>query len=570
MAFSLEIDTLRETMDYYNTLLSTLNEQKQNINSEITKLINDGWSGKSKESFQEKDKDIKQKYEEFVSKVEVMKNILANEIEPKATELRKSCNNFINSFNDCGIVASPYNNNFILKHNFGFSHGSSNKLFLEYEGREKIKKDIENCITDDLPSIKKNLDEILNIENGFKYTSFSLSGEVSNCNTSIKKQEKSLGDFSSQFETYYSRVMDLDNSACGSFGQISGVTNPSVFSNTDFNISVKGIPSTKKIKELMEKENNISNLTDGEKQLLNYIKKLIGEDQYNKIKTELKMDDSRLIDKLLEGIINNKINPMEFQKEKIVISGDFEKEGGLYAKRNFIETAIKQIKEWKEKGEGDLTWMVVKSGYSDKDIELIEKAAEKYGVNLKYIESSKDLIGYINNGKNRDEVKITDISVFSHGLRNDNGTLALDYLGSEDMNITSEEIKESNISRNAFSNVHTYFGACNIGTVQNETSFALEWVKKTGGEAEAVCDPTPKSPLPNPGGQTSYKDMNLGREGIWNLKDKINRNINGINFDIDGSENYPTLSKEKNNSDIYWTEINEDGSVNKIEEGGPR
>ena len=264
-----------------------------------------------------------------------------------------------------------------------------------------------------------------------------------------------------------------------------------------------------------------------------------------------------------------KIEENQFSKERIVISGDFEASGD-YVARSFIETAIKQIKEWKLKDDGEITWAVVKAGYSDKDIELIKEAAKNDGVSLMFIDGSKQLFDYINNGKNRDEIKITDVSIFSHGLRDDNGTLALDYNGSDDMNITAKEIKESNINKNAFSNVHTFFGSCNSGTIQNDTSFAIEWVKKTGGEAIAVCDPTPESPTDNPGGQTSYKDINEGKGTAWDLGDKYRRNVLKENFDINGAENYPTLGKDTNNKDIYWVRVNEDGKVEKIEKGGPR
>lgn len=431
--------------------------------------------------------------------------------------------------------------------------------------------------------------------NELKYTSFSLCNELAECRQSVNKQIEQLEAFSVEFEKYYSGIDSLETNVCSRFGDISGITSIEGVYNDTFFIGVNGVPNVNKVNELLRKEKGLEYLTDEEKQILKYIKNIIGEEKYNKLKESYESGmnvNNTFENMLLSKYITDEIDEIEFEKEKIVVSGN-NVDG--YAARNFLETAIKQIKDWKAQDNSEITWMVVKNGYSDADIEQIKKAAKKYGVNLKFIDSQDDLVNHINSGYDRDEVKISDISIFAHGLRDNDGTLALNYEGTDELNITSEEIKNSDISRNAFQAVHTYFAACNIGTRENDvTSFAEEWIKKTGGDADAVYDPTPKGvvsredgPVDNPGGQSDYGSINDFT--LWSrIKDKLN-SIMGVSFDINGCDNYPTIDKEDEkaeyneevifdadgnevpkNQDVYWENINEYGDVEKIDSGGPR
>ena len=102
--------------------------------------------------------------------------------------------------------------------------------------------------------------------------------------------------------------------------------------------------------------------------------------------------------------------------------------------------------------------------------------------------------------------------------------------------------------------------------MQNGRSFASEWVAKVGGEAQAICDPTPED---NQGGQTYYGEINKGKGIIWRGVDAIKRRF-GFNFDKEGCSNYPILGISDFNHDIYWTDIFEDRETKKISNGGPR
>ncbi|NRT91277.1 hypothetical protein [Clostridium beijerinckii] len=265
----------------------------------------------------------------------------------------------------------------------------------------------------------------------------------------------------------------------------------------------------------------------------------------------------------------------EVNGERIVISGNHVEP---YLTRNFIETAIKQIKDWKSENNEGITWVVVDSGYTDTDKTLMKEVAKDNGVNIMFIDDRSDLINYINKGEDeggnvvedRSVNKITDVSIFSHGLRNDGGILALNYEAGGDLNISSNELADMNIDREAFLNPHTYFGSCNSATVVDEKSFASEWVKRTGGEAEAICDPTPYSE--EQGGQSSYYDIN-NQNYQFKIADKV-RMISGINFKSEGADNYPKKfvnpKNQEDYEDIHWVRIHEDGSIENIDVGGPR
>ena len=77
-----------------------------------------------------------------------------------------------------------------------------------------------------------------------------------------------------------------------------------------------------------------------------------------------------------------------------------------------------------------------------------------------FIDNADTIIDYMNTGKdsngnvieNRVISKVSDISIFSHGLRDDGGTLSLDYhsnveLRNADLNIINKELQDYNINR---------------------------------------------------------------------------------------------------------------------------
>lgn len=94
-------------------------------------------------------------------------------------------------------------------------------------------------------------------------------------------------------------------------------------------------------------------------------------------------------------------------------------------KYNFIEPAIKKIKELKDLCDGEwITWIISSSGYSDEDMKNFNDIAYDLGVGIQFINSSADLQNYINskntNTWNLTEDRLDDpiekFVVFSHGV----------------------------------------------------------------------------------------------------------------------------------------------------------
>ena len=171
--------------------------------------------------------------------------------------------------------------------------------------------------------------------------------------------------------------------------------------------------------------------------------------------------------------------------EKIVISG------GVYSedKRNnntyyyeFVDASIAQINEWnKLNSEESIMWIIADNGWSELNKRELEKTAESLDVNIQFITDKDELFDYLNNkggdANEREEDKITDISVFSHGLSANNGI---------------NEIKSESFAEDLNSN----FYSCNLGTA-GEDSFAQKWVDKFGGITTAFKGKTDYAKVPD-------------------------------------------------------------------------
>ena len=115
--------------------------------------------------------------------------------------------------------------------------------------------------------------------------------------------------------------------------------------------------------------------------------------------------------------------------ERIVISG------GVYSekKRNnntyyyeFVDASIAQINEWNEHHtDENITWIIADNGWSKLNKKELRKEAKYLNVDIRFIEDKEELFAYLNykNGTENERIedKITDISVFSHGLSSENG-----------------------------------------------------------------------------------------------------------------------------------------------------
>ena len=166
----------------------------------------------------------------------------------------------------------------------------------------------------------------------------------------------------------------------------------------------------------------------------------------------------------------------------VVVSGGvysiYKKNSGKYY-YEFIETALLQLKDW-SKYKCNKYWLIADNGWTKKDKSSLKKNAKKYSnVRIKYFKSSSKLIKILNKPTFKKD-KITDFTVFSHGLV---GKLALGYDYSYDSSKSNKldfKIKHiSKVKKSSFNYPRSIFYACNIATNTSAgKNFAKRWSKR--------------------------------------------------------------------------------------------
>ncbi|WJE55932.1 DUF1906 domain-containing protein (plasmid) [Bacillus cereus] len=239
--------------------------------------------------------------------------------------------------------------------------------------------------------------------------------------------------------------------------------------------------------------------------------------------------------------------------ECIVVSAK-EGDDGRY-KYNFIEAAIKKIRDLKQKYDNHkthVTWIIEKSLYKEKDIENFKETATHWAVDVILVNNKNELINYINtqsiNGTGKRLNKITDFSWFGHGHKGyvDFGP---EYSPKKGVKYT-EHLHKTDIERlqkDAFvKGGTTNFYSCNTGTNYEGSNFAQLWANKTETYTTACTD-----------GQTDYTHITicskldiLNWEKEW-LASKENRAITG--YSEYGSLRYPELGDiNDENPNPHW------------------
>jgi RHS repeat-associated protein len=240
-------------------------------------------------------------------------------------------------------------------------------------------------------------------------------------------------------------------------------------------------------------------------------------------------------------------------KEKIVVTGG-EFDGDRY-KYNFIEPSIKQLKDYKAKaGTEQVTWAIMNVGYSEEDIVKFKSTAQELGVNLVLINSDKELTSYLNQKETKTGIKetiidgekvkykdspslvslermvdkITDVSIFGHGLK---GKLAFGYHQEEfaKFEYGIDDVKD--LSPVAFNKCTFDIFTCNSATPVDGSnslwsSFAGELASNTATKVNGYF------------GKSEYAFINKGES----FSDKVNRKLNG--FNPSGSENLPSAGNQ--------------------------
>jgi hypothetical protein len=208
----------------------------------------------------------------------------------------------------------------------------------------------------------------------------------------------------------------------------------------------------------------------------------------------------------------------------VVTGGDYEKSKKNKYKYEFVETSINQLQQYVDAGGNEpTTWIVMGNNYSKKDLKKMEAAAKKMGVLFKTMGSKDDLISYINDeGGNRGNDKITDLSYFGHGGAD--GAMWLD-ISNKNQNLGINDVNK--LSASAFDNAQINLYGCNAGTPSDFWKNPDEMVSGsyTGTSlAHAIATQTNSNVMAF-WGKTDYEKINVGESNGA----KINRYMNGFN-----------------------------------------
>lgn len=234
---------------------------------------------------------------------------------------------------------------------------------------------------------------------------------------------------------------------------------------------------------------------------------------------------------------NNPINVIDpTGEENIVVSGGEYNDKKRY-KYNFVETAIKQINDYKKTDPDEkTTWVVMNVGYSKRQIRQFEHAARRNGVSLVMADSKDELTNYINSGSTtngnlaeaRKSDPVTDLAVFGHGYASKLAfahNQPVDAVTKEGFTFGIGDV--SKLNAGAFNQAHINLYTCNPATNPADPNNYSQ-----NDLVHAIANQT-NSTVTGLWGRSDYAKINQGESRF----DKINRAIWG--FNPDGSQHLP-------------------------------
>lgn len=221
------------------------------------------------------------------------------------------------------------------------------------------------------------------------------------------------------------------------------------------------------------------------------------------------------------------------QDEYIAVVGS-QYDNTVANKLSFVGQAVRYLRKYQEQSGSNLsTLLIFNREYSPKQLELIEKSAKTYNFEIKCIKSCDDLFTYLNEGQNRNNLPVKQLSIFSHGLP---GNLAFGYEldDASKMSVNLNNFKQ--INADIFSSqgrIDSY--ACRTG------------MGRLDGHSDVEFDPQPENSLAQK--MANYFSIPVGAyivrssyEDTWGSQgDRIN---NKISEDAD----FQILANERNES----------------------
>ena len=191
-------------------------------------------------------------------------------------------------------------------------------------------------------------------------------------------------------------------------------------------------------------------------------------------------------------------NPVMFidpdGNENIVVVGS-QNNNNSESKLMFVNQGIRAIKELSKSASSESrTMLLFKGGYTDKQIEAIRSSVKSYGGQLQILDSSSDLINYINtktingNGNNRASDKITQMEIYSHGVF---GAIEFGYGTANADKYRLDFSNVSSLSESAFKGINSQITsyACRTGLGRDYNIVGLGEFKSSS-LAQAIANST--------------------------------------------------------------------------------
>ena len=181
-------------------------------------------------------------------------------------------------------------------------------------------------------------------------------------------------------------------------------------------------------------------------------------------------------------------------KENIVVVGSQNNENPG-SKLMFVNQGIRAIRELSKTASSESrTMLLFKGGYTENQIKAIQSSVQSYGGKLQILESSTDLINYINtktiNGNSNMRVsdKISQMEIYAHGLY---GSIEFGYHTKYENLYRLDFYNTSSLSKSAFkgTNSQIFSYACRTGLGRDYKYFGF-FEHKSSSLAQAISNYT--------------------------------------------------------------------------------
>ncbi|HCW54411.1 MAG TPA: hypothetical protein DG753_11895 [Clostridium sp.] len=270
MDFKLNIAKLTETIDVYGKILDKLSEEKEKINNALNRLYEQGWSGQARDKFKEIHRKKQMLYTEVEENIKYLKDILENEEKPKAVELKKRSEDFVNK---------------VARNGGGSGGGTSDDegtITLLYSGVDKINNIIDNCTDNHYNRMQRQYDSVNDLLGQLCYTSFGISGDIDECYAAVQEQTHNLNDFRDSLGAYNQGVIEMEDNLVSKLSFIQESTNMSFKTDYDSGVNVDAEVALIYISSLLTKR--IDELSEDEKAYLEKVENMLGVENYKKLK----------------------------------------------------------------------------------------------------------------------------------------------------------------------------------------------------------------------------------------------------------------------------------------------